>query len=351
MRVTRAWYLAGVPDLSETLAWLVAIPSETGEEAEIRNAVADRLSSSPLAKVANSVVVGEPDDGKVLLVGHLDTVPLQGELGPRVEDGRLYGLGATDMKAGVAVMIHLMEELGPERLACVFYAGEEGPLAGNDLATLLDQVPWLASASAAVVMEPTDRGIHFGCQGGINAQVSFDGEAAHSARPWLGENAITRGAGFLAMMGELAPDPHVVGGIEFLEVMSVTRASGGIANNIIPATFDLNVNYRFAPDRSLDEAVEYLRDVCRSADRFEVIDAAPSGAVDVDHPLFDRLRVAADAAVGGKQGWTDVAQFSALGVPAVNFGPGETGLAHKPGESVRLDDLDWAYDSLLEVLR
>jgi succinyl-diaminopimelate desuccinylase len=338
-------------DLVETVTWLVDIPSVTGEEARLRDAIAERLHDMPQQMIADSLVVGAPGDGAVILVGHLDTVPLQGDVGARVESDRLRGLGATDMKGGLAVMVHLIEALGPERVASVFYAGEEGPLAGNQLTRVLDEAPWLTRASAAVVLEPTDRAIEAGCQGVINANVIFSGQPAHSARPWLGENAITKAGGFLTFIGALEPEPHVVTGLEFLEVMSVTAAHGGVARNVIPGEFVMNVNYRFAPDRSHEDAVARLHEVCSGADRVEITDLAPAGSVDTDHPLFQTLIETTGAPVRAKQGWTDVAQLSSVGIAAVNFGPGEPSLAHKPGESVRVSDLDWAYESLLEVLR
>jgi succinyl-diaminopimelate desuccinylase len=338
-------------DLVETLTWLVDIPSVTGDEAGLRDAIAARLNQMPLRAIADSLVVGEPREGGVMLVGHLDTVPLQGEDGARVDRDRVHGLGATDMKGGLAVMIHLIEALGPAEVACVFYAGEEGPLGGNQLAMVLDNGPWLRKATAAVVLEPTNRAIEAGCQGAINADVVFIGEPAHSARPWLGDNAITKAGGFLARMRELDPEPHIVGGLEFLEVISVTTARGGVARNVIPGEFIMNVNYRFAPDRDPDEAVTRLTEICAEADRVDVTDVAPSGSVDIDHPLFQALIARSGASVSGKQGWTDVAQLSSAGIPAVNFGPGEPSLAHKPGESVRVADLEWVYESLLDILR
>jgi succinyl-diaminopimelate desuccinylase len=334
----------------DTLGWLVDIPSQTGNEIAIRDALVDRLAGLPMRTVSNSLVVGEPGPGKVLLVGHIDTVPLQGETGHRIDGDRLYGLGATDMKGGVAVMVHVLEDLGPERVVGIFYAGEEGPMSGNDLATILDTVPELEAAEAGIVMEPTDREIHAGCQGSVNARVGFLGEAAHSARPWLGVNAITRAAPFLTMMDGLEPEVHPIEGLEFKEVISVTRAEGGVANNIIPARFELNVNYRFSPDRSTEEAVDRLRELCSDADEFEVADTAPAAYPEISHPLFQVLAETADAGIGHKQGWTDVAQLAQRGIPAVNFGPGETALAHKPGESIALDDLDWAYQALVAVL-
>ncbi len=338
-------------DLVETVTWLVDIPSVTGEEAALRDAIAKRLHEMPQQSIVDSLVVGEPRQGGVMLVGHLDTVPLQGDVGARLEGDRVHGLGATDMKGGLAVMVHLIEVLGPGKVTCVFYAGEEGPLPGNQLSRVLDEAAWLKGSSAAVVLEPTDRAIEAGCQGVINADVGFIGQPAHSARPWLGENAITKAGEFLVFLGGLEPEPHLVNGLEFLEVMSVTAAHGGVARNVIPGEFVMNINYRFAPDRSHDEAVARLHDVCAPADRIEVTDVAPAGSVDIDHPLFRALIESTEAPVRAKQGWTDVAQLSSASLPAVNFGPGEPSLAHKPGESVRVSDLDWAYESLLDVLR
>jgi succinyl-diaminopimelate desuccinylase len=338
-------------DLVETLTWLVDIPSVTGGEGPLRDAIAERLGHLPQQEIADSLVVGRPGEGAVVLAGHLDTVPAQGDAGSRAVGERVHGLGATDMKAGLAVMIHLLEELGAEEVAGVFYAGEEGPLQGNQLGPVLDEASWLRSASAAVVLEPTDRAVEAGCQGAINADVVFVGEPAHSARPWLGENAITKAGGFLSKMHVLEPEPRLIQGLEFLEVMSVTTARGGVARNVIPGEFVINVNYRFAPDRDPEAAVARLNEACVEADRFVVTDLAPAGAVDLDHPFFRALIEATRAPVQAKQGWTDVAQFTAAGIPAVNFGPGEPALAHRPDESVRIADLSWAYESLLDVLR
>ncbi len=338
-------------DLVETLCWLIDIPSVTGEERRLRDEIGERLSHLPQRRIEDSLVVGVSEPDSVLLVGHLDTVPLQGDLGARILGDRVFGLGATDMKGGLAVMIHLLEELGTEGLTGVFYAGEEGPLATNQLGAIFEEIDSVGRARAGVVMEPTDLALEAGCQGAINADVVFEGEPAHSARPWLGDNAVTKAGEFLTMMRALEPETHVIGGLEFREVMTVTTANGGVAKNIVPSSFTMNVNYRFAPDRDPSEAVHRLNEVCAAADRVVITDLAPAGSVDVADPLFQQILAASGASVLPKQGWTDVAQLTAVGVPAVNFGPGEPSLAHKPGESVRISDLHWAYDSLLSVLR
>lgn len=345
--------------LVDTLRWLVDIPSETGNEGRICTQIATRLltryGEPTVRRVGNSLVVGERTDRSlVLLVGHLDTVPSQGQGPARLEEGRLHGLGAADMKSGLAVMLHLLEDpaviRGPYDVVGVFYEGEEGPAEGNSLEAVLTREPWLNTAEFSVVLEPSDGEVQLGCNGVINATVSFVGESAHSARPWLGENAITKAGEWLAALHRLEPEPFIVGGLEFLEVMSVTRAAGGIANNVIPPAFTLNLNYRFNPTRTLEEAEAHLRKVCSAADGVEVTDRAPAGAVTSDHRLVEALVEAAKASLTAKQGWTDVARLGAHGIPAVSYGPGETSFAHRANESVRVGDMMDVLRALRTVL-
>lgn len=340
---------------SDTLRWLIDIPSETGNESEICDAVSDRLGRFPQRRVGESVVVGESDGRPlVVLAGHLDTVPSQGQGPARVEGGRMWGLGASDMKSGLAAMIHLLEDddvrHGPYAVAGVFYAAEEGPHEDNQLRRVLAEVPWLADAACAVVLEPSDGEIQYGCNGVVNARVVFRGKASHSARPWWGENAITKAGEWLAEMHRLDPRSYRVEDLEYRRTVAVTRAQGGIANNIIPAEFSVNVNMRFTPDMTVDDAIAELRELCGPADEFEVVDTAPSGAVAVDHPILTRLTDLSGAPPAAKQGWTDVARFSEIGVPAVNYGPGETSQAHQADESVSLEDLDQVLDALRRLL-
>lgn len=326
--------------LTDILRHLVDIPSVTGQENEICEVLQQRLGGQ---RISNSLVVGAPDQRPmVLLVGHVDTVPRQGQEAARIDGERLHGLGASDMKAGLAVMVNLLEatSVSPFNLIGVFYAGEEGPRTTNDLETVLATAPWLTTASLAVVLEPTDLEVQLGCNGVINAEVTFNGTAAHSARPWWGENAITKAGTWLAEMHGRSPQPTLVGGLEFKEVMSVTLAQGGVAANIIPSAFTLNLNYRFAPDRTLAEAEALLKQVAGTADGFVVKDSAPAGPVPSEHPLVQSIIAASGRPVAPKQGWTDVATLATHGVAAINYGPGETALAHKPEESVHLGDLD-----------
>lgn len=265
--------------------------------------------------------------------------------------GELHGLGAADMKGGLAVMIHLLEDrrvtAGPFSVVGVFYDAEEGPMDGNGLGPVLDRLGWLAGADFAVVLEPSDGQIQIGCNGSINAVLTFTGRSAHSARPWWGENAITKAGEWLSGMHRREPDVHEVEGLEYREVMSVTQATGGIARNVIPDRFTLNLNYRFSPRRTPEEAIVVLREACRPADEIEIVDFAPPGPVDASHPFVRRLQEVSGAELAAKQGWTDVARLGQYGVPAVNFGPGHASEAHQRDEFVTIAEIE----STLEALR
>lgn len=340
--------------LHETLRRLVDIPSVTGDEHRICGALESRLSGRlPVRRIGDSLVAGSAGDRPlVLLVGHLDTVPSQGQGPARVDDGILHGLGAADMKGGLAVMVHLLEETdpGPYDVAGVFYAGEEGPASANTLEDVLQAEPWLTRADFAVVLEPSDGELQIGCNGALNARVRFVGRSAHSARPWWGENAITKAGAWLARMHEREPVPFVIDGLEYREVFAVTMAEGGVAPNVIPPRFEVNLNYRFNPGRSVEEAADVLRGVCTEADEVEIVDANPAGPVRADHPFVRELAEAAGATLAAKQGWTDVARLGIHGVPAVNFGPGRAAQAHQADEWVELTELDRTYEALRAVL-
>ncbi len=346
-------------DLTDTLVELVDTPSVIGDEGRLCTAIAERLLASldrdAVERLGNSLVAGRRTDKPLLtLYGHIDTVPDQGQGPARVEGDRLYGLGASDMKAGLAVMIHLLEDAavtsGPYDVIGVFYDKEEGPAHENGLIEVLERAPWLADAEFAVVMEPTDLELQLGCQGAINARGVFTGAAAHSARPWLGENAVTKAGAWLAALHDRPPERVDVAGLEFLEVLSVTRAEGGIANNVIPPRFEVNLNYRFPPTLDLDAAEARLRKLVAGVDELKVTDRAPAAGVPDGNPHLERLAAASGAARTAKQAWTDVARLAAVGVPAINYGPGETAQAHQPGESVPLENMYVAFQAMRDFL-
>ncbi|HEX9853938.1 MAG TPA: succinyl-diaminopimelate desuccinylase [Acidimicrobiia bacterium] len=346
--------------LGETLADLVATHSVTGNEGRLCTAIAERFlplfTMDKVQRIGNSLVVGAQTGRPLIsLYGHIDTVPEQeGNGASRVEDGRMYGLGTSDMKSGVAVMIHLLEDdtvrSGRYDVVGVFYDKEEGPSVENGLEEVLDRAPWLSESELAIVLEPTDLQIELGCNGVINADVTFHGRSAHSARPWLGENAVTKAGEWLTEMHGLEPVPAVVGGLEYREVFSVTMAQGGIANNVLPPSFTVNLNYRFPPLYSLAEAEARLRRVAMAADEIVVKDRAPAGSIPESNPHLARLEDIARTSRAAKQGWTDVARLTARGIPAVNYGPGETAQAHQVTESVPIVNLDRAYSVLRQLL-
>ncbi len=338
--------------LIDTLTWLIDHPSPYGHEEALCSALEERFAGMPLIRVGNGLVVGERTGRPMLLlVGHIDTVPHQGQASAHVVGDRLHGLGASDMKSGVAVMIHLLESAevrsGPYDVVGIFYDREEGPIEENQLRTVLTEVPWLCDAEFALVLEPTDLQLEEGCNGAMNVTLRFHGRSAHSARPWLGENAILKASRLLDKLAALEPRPVEIKGLTFYEVMSPTLAAGGIARNVIPSRFELNVSYRFTPDLTVDQAEERFRAfVGDLADEIIFIDRAPAGPIPDHNPHLDRLQVLSGAERHPKQGWTDVARLAEYDVPAVNYGPGETALAHQVGESVPIGNLGVAFEVL-----
>ena len=304
--------------LADLLEALVRIPSETGEERAIADWVQGRLSECSAGECIRSglsVVWRGPRRGRPLLVlaGHLDTVPASEGAVTRIESGRLHGRGASDMKAGDAVMLSLVETLDPDRLrfdlAAVFYDAEEGPADANGLGRVLREMPWLASARLAVVLEPTSLQVEMGCIGMMNAEVRVTGKSAHSARPWLGVNAVERAAPWLAEITRFPVTPVWVDGVEFRETLQVTTLRSGRTRNVVPDELVANLNYRFPPGRSLEEAQSRLRALVPQEFEFRVVDQANAGDVCASRPdvreFVERFRLP----VAGKQGWTDVARF------------------------------------------
>ncbi|MEK7824481.1 MAG: succinyl-diaminopimelate desuccinylase [Candidatus Eisenbacteria bacterium] len=347
--------------LADLLETLVNIPSETGREAAIADWMAARLRAlgrGDLTRSGHSLVWRGPRgrNGRplVVLAGHLDTVPANGNAGARRAEGRLYGLGSSDMKAGDAVLLALLESLDPERLrydlAAVFYDAEEGPHEANGLRRLLQEMPWLREARLAILLEPTDLRVELGCIGTMNAEVRVTGKSAHSARPWLGVNAVERAAPWLAEITRFPVTATRVGGVEYRETLQITTLRAGRARNVVPDELVVNLNYRFPPDRTLEQAEARLRGLVPAEFEFQVVDRAPAGRVCDDLPEVREFVERFGARVAGKQGWTDVARFTAAGVPAFNFGPGLPEQAHQADEYCPLENLELAYRWLTAFL-
>lgn len=342
------------PDLAALTARLVDVPSVSGSEGALVDLVAAELRPQcppcDLVRSGNNLVLRGPERAErptIVLAGHLDTVPPAGNERSRVREGRLHGLGSSDMKSGLAVMIALARTVdwihARANLTFVFYECEEVSLERNGLRKLFPEQPHLSAADLAILLEPTDNALELGCLGTLNAKITARGRAAHSARPWLGENAIAKAVPFLARFASLQPRPVKIGGVEFLETFQVTMAEGGRARNVIPDAFAMNVNFRYAPTRTPAEAVAELRAMVPEGFDFDIVDVAPPGVVRSDHPLIEDLLGRFGLERRGKQAWTDVAQFTERGVAAVNFGPGVPEQAHQADEFVPLDNLARSY--------
>lgn len=337
-----------------TDAWC-RIPSPTGFESDL----ADRVAAEALAaglvatRHRHCLVLRRPNQkGPVdlALVGHLDTVRPATDQPEGIFEGRVWGCGASDMKGALAVMFDRLCEPSRHSLLGLFYDREEGPFADNGLAWLRAE-GLLPEARAAVVMEPTGNAIEAGCMGNLHAELVLHGRRAHSARPWQGENALHAAHPVLAALAAMAYPERRVGGLPFREVLSATTATTRNGRNVVPDTLTLNLNLRFSPDRSLAEAEAGLREWIeglrlRVPWDLDITDRAPGGRVCMDAPLIGPWRLRHGLPVRPKQAWTDVAQLTEAGIPAVNFGPGDPAEAHQARESVRLADLVRAWQLL-----
>jgi succinyl-diaminopimelate desuccinylase len=348
----------GPVSLAERLAArtleLVDVASESRDEAPLAGHVLNVLRDGGVdARNAGDtcVLAGTTQKGErplVLLAGHLDTVPAQGNRPGRRDADAVHGLGAADMKGAVAVMLELARARPAISLdlGYVLFGREELPVTESALSGLLARQPSLREADLVVVMEPTGNALHAGCLGNVNAVWTFHGRSGHSARPWLADNAIHRAAEGIHALSHVPPAPFDFDGLRFTEVVSVTRIAGGIAGNVIPGEAVAHVNYRYAPGRTPADAEAWLRALCEPYGTVEIEGNAPSAPVATANPLAQRLIAAGGLAVEAKQAWTPVAEFAAAGVDAVNFGPGDPAQAHTRDEHVRIDALVRCYQTI-----
>ncbi len=322
-------------------AALVDVPSESGEEAVLADAVAAALAAQApqltLLRSGNAVLARTElrRPRRVLLAGHLDTVPVADNLPSRAEDGVIYGCGTSDMKSGDAVMLHLAATV-PEPacdLTLVLYDCEEVEAERNGLGRIeREHASWLA-ADLAILGEPTDGAVEAGCQGTLRATVRTVGRLAHSARSWLGDNAIHAAGAVLSRLGEYRPRSVTIEGCTYREGLQAVRIGGGVAGNVVPDSCVVSVTFRCAPDRSLAAAQQHVREVFDGFD-LEFTDGSPGALPGLDAPAAQRFLQASGAVPVAKYGWTDVSRFAARGVPAVNYGPGDPNLAHTRDEHV-----------------
>jgi succinyl-diaminopimelate desuccinylase len=346
-------------DVVTLTAALCDIESVSGEEAALADAVEAALATLPHLTVTRdgNAVVARTDLGRaerVVLAGHLDTVPLTEppNLPTRRDGGDLVGRGTVDMKGGVAVQLRLAQTVPePTRdITYVFYDCEEVEEERNGLARLGRNRPDLLAADFAVLLEPTDGSIEGGCKGTLRADVVARGTAAHSARPWNGHNAIHEAGTILQRLVAYQPQIVRVDGLDYHEALGAVAVHGGIAGNVIPDTCVVTVNYRFAPSKSAEQAVAHVRSLMQGYD-VQVTDLAAGARPGLQRPAAQGFVEALGLPVVAKEGWTDVARFAALGVPAVNFGPGDPNLAHHDHERCPVEQLVAAESALVRWLR
>lgn len=346
---------------------LVRIPSVSFEERALAERVEQLLAAKPGLEVERigDNVVARTRSGRgvrVVLAGHLDTVPAPGTAEVRREPDRLWGLGAADMKGGLAVMLALADLAGvdgPEGLAVdvtwVFYAREEVAAEHSGLGELAVERPDLLVGDLAIIGEPTSGSIEAGCQGTMRLRVVLQGVRAHTARAWMGRNALHRLGPLLSALDRYEGRRPVLTGCEFREAMQAVAVTGGVSGNVVPDRVELTLNHRYAPDRDAAAAEAHVRQVLAphldDGDLIEVDEAVDGARPAVDHPLLAAMISRHELRVAAKLGWTDVARFAALGVPAVNFGPGDSLLAHQRDERLDREPLEQVHRVLADLLR
>ena len=342
-------------DPIELTAALVDIRSESRREhliaQEVEAALRCQTDGFQIVRNGNAVLArtqrGRPS--RVLLAGHLDTVPVANNLPSRRDGDELRGCGTVDMKSGVAVFMHLAATVAEPAhdLTLVFYDCEEIEAAANGLGRIERELPDWLQADVAILGEPSGGYIEAGCQGTIRVVVSTTGSRAHSARSWMGDNAIHKLGAILARLSSYRARAVDIDGCTYREGLSAVGISGGVAGNVIPDTASVTVNFRFAPDRSVAQAVDHVREVLDGLDvDLEVTDSAEGALPGLTTPAAAALVAAAGGRVRAKYGWTDVSRFAARGIPAVNYGPGDPNLAHRADERVPVGQITAAVEML-----
>lgn len=348
-------------DLLRLTAELVAIPSVSHDEGVIADRIQAELEELPHLVVARygNTLVARTDLGRserLVLAGHVDTVPPNGNESPRIDGEKLWGIGSSDMKAGVAVMLGLARQATEPSLdvTYVFYECEEVTRADNGIHKLWVTNPQILLGDAAVLLEPTGAKVEAGCQGTLQVDVALVGERAHSARPWQGRNAIHRAGPLLECIASYEGRQPIIDGCRYHEALQVVKIAGGVAGNVVPDLVHVTLNHRFAPDHSPEEAygliVGLISPALEEADVVHLADGAAGALPGLNQPLLHSLVDVLGEEPEAKLGWTDVASFTANGVPAANFGPGDPAVAHSAQEHVRGEELEKVFAVLYELL-
>nr|HNN38157.1 succinyl-diaminopimelate desuccinylase [Microthrixaceae bacterium] len=351
----------GPPDLLEQTAELVAVRSESCSEGDLADRIEAEMRTLPhldVHRIGDNVVartrLGRAQ--RVVLGGHTDTVPANGNETPRIDGDVLWGLGSADMKGGLAIMSELARRHRepPLDVTYVFYAREEIAADRSGLLEIEAHDPSLLLGDVAVLGEPTDGAVEAGCQGVIRMRVTLTGVRAHAARAWMGRNAVHRLGRLLAVLEDYEPRRPEIVGCRFHEALLATHVEGGVAGNVVPDRATVDIVHRFAPDRDLAGAEAHVRSVLapilEDGDTVEVLDRSPAAYPALEHPLVAGLVERHGLEVRAKFGWTDVARFTAWGVPAINLGPGDATLAHTRDERVHRSSLDRTFAVLTDLL-
>ena len=344
-------------DLLDLAAELVDVPSESHQEAALADLFESRLRTSPHLAVhrVDDNVVARSEHGRehrVVIAGHLDTVPANNNQGARIEGDRLYGLGACDMKGGLAAQLAtaLLVDESAIDVTYVFYACEEVAAQHNGLKQLFDLHPELVAGDVALLGEPTSAAIEAGCQGTLRVKAIYRGQRAHTARPWKGRNAIHRLGAVLETLDSYQGRRPIVDGCEYREAIQAVHVEGGVAGNVVPDETILTVNLRYAPDRSPTEAQHHIAEQLRPYDELLVDDHAEAAMPALNHPLLRALISRNKLEVRAKLGWTDVARFAEHGIPASNFGAGDASIAHTQDEFVERQEIELVHSALVNLL-
>lgn len=338
--------------LVQKLEWLVDVPSVTGEEKPLADLLEKRLEglSTHVVTRWRDGLVALPESGvvKLALAGHLDTVPPSDEQERVRRNGRVYGCGTSDMKAGLAIMLEFIERYPKSPVAHIFYDREEGPVVENGLKPLLNSLD--LPRVPTIVLEPTSGEVQVGCVGSFHLDVTFRGKRAHAARPWQGENAVYLALPFLDYLRQRQPDEISVHGQTFRQVITPTILTTHRLANAVPGELTINLNVRFAPGVDPQTLIEEVTRHAGAGAEVTLKDLAPAGEVCHSDPLLKPWIERESLVVRPKQAWTDVAQLCELGFPAVNFGPGEPSQAHQPNEWCPEDGLLFCYRKLESLI-
>ena len=343
-------------ELSKLTLDLVNISSVSKDEKSIADSIAEALkkySHLKITRVNNSIVAQTNFENKqrVVIAGHIDTVPANNNFPGKINDSEVIGLGSVDMKSGIAVALKLASEITSSNydVTYLFYESEEIETKFNGLELITKQQKDLLDCDFAILMEPTNGILEVGCQGSLRFEVSTSGKRSHSARWWNGENAIHKTNKILEILNNYKSREPEIDGHKFREGLQAVKVNGGIAGNVVPDSVTVSINHRFAPDTSIDQATQNMKTLFKDFN-FQLVDAANAAPTGLSNPLIKEFVSNIGKNIAPKFGWTDVARFANAGIPAINFGPGDPNLAHHPEEKVLISQIIDVYESLKKWL-